>query len=639
MKKINLSIVIPVLVSLVFSACKDYLDIVPDNVATIDNAFSNRNEAEKYLYTCYSYLPGQNTAWGNVALMGADELWTFNPALAGANNFQSCEIARGNQNINDPYMNFWDGTNGGTGLYKAIRDCNIFLDNVENTSKVIDLNSGLRKRWVCEIKFLKAYFHFYLLRMYGPIVIADKNLPIAATPEEVKLKRAPVDKVVNYIVALLDSAAVDLPEVIANRSAELGRLTRPAALTLKARVLLTAASPLFNGNPDFAGFKDKDGVLLFNATYDPVKWDRAAAACKEAIEYCEADGMDLYTFTSFTKLSDTTKVQMSIRNSICEKWNNELIWGLSGRQASAIQTDCMTRLDPAYPLNIFGARELLNPTLEVTDLFYTDNGVPINEDKTWNYPARYSLRTATHEERFNLVEGYQVAAIHFNREPRFYADLAFDGSVWYMQNSRSGTDENTWTVKAKPGQLQAKVGAYNYSVTGLWAKKLVNWKFVLQQTSNTLEPYPWPELRLADLYLMYAEALNEAGRGSEALPWINKVRTRAGLKGVQESWATYSTKPTKYATKDGLREIIQQERGIELMFEGHRFWDLRRWKKADRVLNQGIHGWSIDQESEAGYYHPKLLFSQRFVAPRDYFWPLMQADLIVNPNLVQNPGW
>lgn len=639
MKKLSY-ILLPALLALLLGACKDdYLDIVPDNVATIDNAFSNRNEAEKYLTTCYSYMPGHNTGWGNIGLMGANELWTFYPALAGNNNYQSWEIARGNQNSNDPFMNFWDGTQGGNGLYKAIRDCNIFLENVSNPAKVIDINSAMRKRWLCEVQFLKAYYHFYLLRMYGPIVIADKNLPISASPDEVKLKRAPVDEVFAYIVKLLDSAAVDLPEVIANRTAELGRLTKPAALAMKAKVLLTAASPLFNGNPDFAGFQDKDGVHLFNATYDPNKWELAATACQEAIESCERNGIQLYTFTSFTKLSDTTKTQMSIRNSICEKWNPEIIWGLSGRQVAGLQTDCMTRLDPAFPLNMWGSKDLFNPTLEMTNLFYTDKGVPINEDKTWDYAGRYSLRTAVREERYNLIEGYQVAALHFNREPRFYADLAFDGSVWYMQNSKSGTDENTFVVKAKPGQPQARFGAYNYSVTGFWAKKLISWKFVLTESSNNTEAYPWPEIRLADLYLMYAEALNETGRGSDALFWIDQVRERAGLKGVEESWTNYSTRPGKYATQDGLREIIQQERAVELAFEGHRYWDLRRWKKADKELNQGVHGWSIDQESEAGYYRPRLLFSQRFVAPRDYFSPLKQIDLIVNPRLVQNPGW
>lgn len=621
-------------VTLLLCGCKDYLDIIPDNVSTIDHAFSNRREAEKYLYTCYSYLPSHNTAAGNVGFLGVDELWT-----PGYDIFPSWEIARGNQNVNDPFMNFWEGRNGGVALYKAIRDCNIFIEHVSDPNQVYDLSLSMRRRWLSEAMFLKAYYHFYLFRMYGPINIVDKNLPVTSSGEEVKQERVPVDETVDYIVNLLDNSAIDLPEVITDRATELGRITKAAALSLKAKVLVTAASPLFNGNPDYANFTNKEGTQLFNPIYSEEKWRRAVTACQEAVDLCEKTGIKLYEFETFFKLSDTTKRQMSLRNSIGEKWNSELIWGLSGRTANEIQIDCMARIDPAYLTNMWSSRERETPTLEIANLFYSDKGVPINEDKTWNYANRYALRTATNDERFNIIEGYETAELNFNREPRYYASLGFDGGMWYMENSRNSTDVDTWSVRAKKGQPQSQLGAYNYSVTGLWAKKLVNWKFVLRESSHTLEAYPWPEIRLADLYLLYAEALNEVGRGDDAITWIDRVRVRAGLKGVKESWTNYSINTTKFSTKQGLRSIIQQERSVELAFEGHRFWDLRRWKTADQVLNQGIHGWTIDQESAVGYYRPRLLWNQRFIAPRDYLWPLRQDELIVNTNLVQNPGW
>jgi starch-binding outer membrane protein, SusD/RagB family len=624
------------------SSC-DYLDLVPDNIPTLDHAFANRLEAEKYLYTCYSYIPGthsysftQTTAFGSIGLMGADELWTYHPQN-GSNNYQSLEIAKGNQSVTEPLMNCWEGRNGGQPLYGAIRDCNIFLENVNNPEKVVDLDPVMRRRWIGEVQFLKAYYHFYLFRMYGPIVIADKILPVNSSTEEFRQKRAPVDEVVTYISNLLDTAASNLPDVILNRSSEMGRATRPAALSIKARLLVTAASPLFNGNPDFANFTDHDGVHLFNTGVDNQKWQAAVTACHAAIEACHASGAQLFKFNTFAKLSDTTITQMSIRNAVAERWNPELIWGLSGRSVGELQKDCMARLDQSFPLNIWGAKDLINPTLNISDLFYTDNGVPIDEDKTWNYSGRYTLRTATHDDRFNLIEGYQTVSLQFNRENRYYAGLAFDGSVWYMQNNSS--DQSSWTVRAKKGQPQSRIGANNYSATGLWAKKLVNWKLVITQTDATYEAFPWPEIRLADLYLLYAEALNEVGRGSEALPWIDAIRERAGLKGVEESWTASSIQPSKYASPAGLREIIQRERAIELMFEGHRFWDLRRWKKADEVLNQGIFGWNIEQESSSAYYHRRLLFNQHFITPRDYFFPLRENELIVNPQLVQNPGW
>lgn len=635
MKRKILYLLIILIVGDILTACKDFLDVVPDNIATIDNAFSDRNEAEKYLFTCYSYIPNLASSGGNVALMGGDELWTYYPA----NGLPTWDVARGNQNVNDPFMNYWDGANGGSGLYKAIRDCNIFLENVSDPNKVTDLEPLTRQRWLGEVQFLKAYYHFYLFRMYGPIILIDENLPIDATPEEVRLKRAPVDSVVNFISNLLDTAAVNLPEKIINQATELGRVTKPAALTLKARLWVTAASPLFNGNPDYVNFVDKDNIHLFPTEADPAKWNKAVEACKEAVEACENNDIRLYTFSTFLNLSETTKTKMSVRNSVTEKWSAELIWGLSGRRGESIQWESMARIDPQYPLNIWGARDLLNPTLNVAELFYSANGVPINEDKMWNYANRYEIVTADHEDRFNLVEGYESAAFHHNREPRFYADLAFDGSTWYLQNSPSGNDENTWTVKARVGGPQARLGAYNFSVTGFWPKKLVNWKYELTADGSNYEAYPWPEMRLADLYLLYAEALNETGQTDQAIVWVDKVRERAGLNGVKDSWTNFSTNPGKFSSIEGMREIIHRERAIELIFEGHRFWDLRRWKKAEQALNQNIRGWNIEQESPEGYYHPQILFNQRFISPRDYLWPLREHDLIVNPNLVQNPGW
>jgi hypothetical protein len=157
----------------------------------------------------------------------------------------------------------------------------------------------------------------------------------------------------------------------------------------------------------------------------------------------------------------------------------------------------------------------------------------------------------------------------------------------------------------------------------------------------SVEPYPWPELRIADLYLLYAEALVETGDTGEATFWLNKVRARAGFPdGVVQDWADHTNRPSEATTQDGLRRIIRQERTNELMFEGQRFWDMRRWKTAREQLDRKtISGWTVDQEAPEGYYNKRVLFIMSFVSPRDYLWPLKEYDLVVNPNLVQNPGW
>jgi hypothetical protein len=626
-----------------FYSC-DYLDVVPDNVPTLDHSFSNRMEAERFLYTCYSYIPDLSNT-NNIGLCGADEIWTNRYRIN-----DPLRIARGEQGINDPLLNFWEGRrSANVNLYNGIRDCNIFLEMLEDVSKIQDLGQTMRNRWIAEVKFLKAYYHWYLFRMYGPIVIADKNIPIDATVEEVRVKRQPVDSVVNYINNLYDEAlggaagmeAQILPKKIFNEQTELGRITQPIVLAMKARLLVTAASPLFNGNPDYVDFKDKDGVQLFPTKYDPKKWEVARDACATALASAEEAGFKPFVFVHAKDgMPEEILLQMNIRNSFCEEqwqYNTEMIWGLSGRLAgSDLQEKSMSRLNPVAGQSNVVARDELSPTIQATKFYYTKNGVPIDEDKTWTGRGQeLEIQTISAEYKHLLCEGYSISKEHFDREPRFYANLAFDGSVWYMNNS---TNFTTWTVKSRTGQQQAKYGTDWFCVTGYWPKKLVNWQFVIRDDNTaSTQAYPWPEMRLSDLYLLYAETLNETGDKALAIEYIDKVRTRVGLKGVVESWTNYSEQTDKWTYYDGLKEIIKQERTIEFMFEGQRYWDVRRWKDLLK-LNQQITGWDYEQVTPEAYYRPKVIFEQTF-SPRDYLSPIRQEALIINPNLVQNPGW
>lgn len=625
--------IIPVLV-LLFSlnACKkSFLDVVPDNVPTLDNAFTMRNEAIKYLATCYSYLPNDGEPTQNIAYMGGDEFWLDFPSRSI--NATNWAMARGNQSVVNPLANYWDG-----GMFNAIRDCNIFLENVRDLTKVRDMSIDERNRWLGEVEFLKAYYHFLLFRHYGPVPVIDVNLPVDAPIEQTKVKRQPVDSVVNYIVQLLDQAAAKLPNNVMIPATDLGHITKPIALSIKAKVLLYAASPLFNGNKDYANFKNPDGQLLFNQTVSTEKWKKAANAAKEAITAAETAGIKLYTFPGTTfPLSSTTMREMSIRNAVTEKWNTEIIWGNPNSRTWQLQYSSMAHIDPSFSGNN-SVHGTLAPPMKIVEQFYTKNGVPIDEDKTLDFSNKAQLRTGTGSERFYIVENYQTARINFDREPRFYADLGFDGGKWFMESNRS--DENAFSAQLKLGQYGSGL---SITVTTYYPKKLVNWKFAFKEgNSNHIEEYPFPMIRHADLYLMYAEALNEAeGPSQEVYTYLDKVRERAGLEGVVDSWNKYSVNPGKPTTQAGLQSIIRRERNIEMSFEGSRFWDLRRWKLAAQELNKNITGWDRDQDKD----HPELfyrltnIYTQRFIAPRDYFWPIRENNLLVNPNLVQNPGW
>lgn len=618
---------------LTFSSCQKYLDIVPDNIATIENSFTMRTSAERFLFSCYSYMPQHSNISGNPAFTAGDEFWLHDNYTT-----PGWEIARGNQNVVNPYLNFWQGSRSGRDLYQAIRDCNIFLENVD---KVPDLSNFEKLRWIAEVKFLKAYYHFYLIRLYGPIPLKKENLPIDASPDEVKVPRNTLDECFDYVVQLLDEANPDLPSLINNESTELGRITQAINLSVKAYVLATAASPLFNGNPDYATFVDKQGQNLFPSNVDPEKWVKARDAARAAIEACEIAGNRLYYYNQSGQqynVSQELRTQMNIRNSVTEKWNYEIVWGNTNSMTDNMQAQSTPRgLDPTKRANAQTQGNAAVP-LKVAAVFYSKNGVPIEEDPSWKYGERFTLRTGTPAEKTYIREGYTTAAFNFDREPRFYASLGFDGGVWYGQGRFLPTDDYFY-VSAKKGDPASNVTNQSFNITGYWAKKLVNYTNVINESSYTRVQYPWPVIRLANIYLLYAEALNEVdGPTPEVYQWIDMVRERAGLDGVVTSWTNFSNNPSKPSTQIGLREIIHQERLIELAFEGHRYWDLRRWKKAAAEFNKPITGWDIEQRTPEGYYREKIIHQQRFFN-RDYLWPIREIELLANKNTVQNPGW
>jgi SusD family. len=639
MKKFIISI--SLLVVLVFSgtSCKDYLNIVPEGTPGIDNAFSNRINSFKYLHTCYSYLPIFDNG-SAIGFLAGDEHWLmpkgtgFIEQRVGINAW---EIGRGSQNSNDPYMNYWDGRNGGNNLWNAIRDCNIFLENI-NTPR--DLEEYEKNRWISEVKFLKAYYHFFLFQLYGPIPIMDKNVPVDADISEVRLYREPVDAVVNYISNLLDESLEFLPLTIENEGEEMGRITQPIAKAVKAQLLLLAASPLFNGNTDYSGIKDNKGTELFATVEDPEKWKMAADATLDAIKCAEEADHAIYYFKEPVTISPATRKLLDIGEAVTERWNEEIIWG-STRDVNGLQTQSMGKLTTG---NNWQARSVLGPTLATVETFYSSNGVPISEDngEFWaeNYPNRYQYSTIEDEgnNKYYFEIGGQTAVLHFNREPRFYASVAFDRGTWYGAGSRDDSQANLSKYRFRRREVSGVISSEDYSYTGYLNKKVCSYRSNITRTSWTPYRYAFPIIRLSDLYLMYAEALNEtlSAPTDEVFKYIDTIRVRAGIEPVRDAWSKYSKYPNKPTTKEGMREIIHTERLNELAGEGKRFWDLRRWKEE---LPMEVMGWNVKGETAETFYRVSVLFERTKFSYRDFLWPIKIEAIQKNPNLVQNPGW
>jgi hypothetical protein len=644
-------------------SCNKFLDVVPNDTATLDHAFSNRSVMDKFMRTCYSGLPDPTDPFYYPAYFTSTDEFDWRTESRAGNSLAGM-ISKGFQNSNTPYQDYWSGKaisgKGSVGsLYIAIRDCNIFLENAHIPR---DIDEYERKRWIAEVKFLKAYYHFFLMELYGPIVLVKENLPVSATPAESRAYREPVDECVDYIVSLLDEAMPDLPLVLPDPASEQGRITQCIALSVKAKVLTLAASPVFNGNTDYAGWVDNRGKQLVSQTYDLKKWERAATAIKEAIDACHSAGYRLYHFNKYAggqqtfAMNDTLVQEMTIRKAITEDLdkNTGVIWATQEQFADGkgyaaglgysilgnmprmlFQFLYPTDLSPSYV-------NYLSASWHVGELFYSNNGVPIDEDKYFDYANRYQPRRATPSDNHQsyIATGEVTASMHFNREPRFYADLGFDRGYWELSSTTNDGGKTFGPfIKSRPGEIGTATGQGSYT-----PKKIESFE---SSASKGMDGQPWtphdyrfPLIRLSDLYLLYSEALNEVkpAPDGEVYYWIDSVRAVAGLKSVVESWQNASRYPDAPRNKNEMRDIIRKERLIELVFEGQRFWDIRRWKIAKDYWSLPRMSWG-KAKTDNEFYTPLVYGAARQVSFRDYLYPISAADLRVNPNLVQTYGW
>jgi hypothetical protein len=623
---------------IVLTSCENYLDIVPDKTQELSLLFNRKETAYNALANCYSYLPQNDGIWSTFVL-ASDELTT--PL---AKETDAIKLMKGQQSVSSPKLSYWSGygANGrGQGsLWEAIRSCNVLVENID---LVVDMNQEEKNEWKAEAEFLKAYFHFLMLNHYGPIPIVDTNIPISASDNEVRVSRNTIDEVVSYIVGTIDNALPDLPERVIG-SNDLGRVDQVIAKAIKSRVLLYNASPLFNGNSEFySGFTNENGEHFFNQDLQIEKWQLAADAANEAIMAAIEYGASIYSFNGEVPSFDTNNYldpfvqsQYDIRYAMTDPWNSEVLWGNSSpvsgdwwqMQAGSLMKNPSASSGEA-------AWQWIAPTMRMAELYYTKNGLPINEDLTFDFDDRYSTTSIGYQHFFYAQPNQRTAKLNLNREPRFYASLAFDRGL-------CRTWGELWNLKMRKGESHGRnANTSDYLTTGYGLKKIVHPDSEGDSYAKIIT-YSWPIVKLSELYLNYAEALNEVnGPSQEIYNALNKVRERAGIIPVEDAWSNTSlaATPGKHTSQNGLREIIQHERLIELAFEGHRYNDIRRWKLAEEYFSTPVKGWSVDEETEANFYNVIEVGPRSFNSPRDYFHPISFNELSINPNLVQNPGW
>jgi hypothetical protein len=559
-------------------------------------------------------------------------------------------LALGENNATSPIMNYWNTTSDGTrSVYAGIRDCNTFLDNIE---KVEDLPRPEKDRMIAEAKLLKAYMHFQMICFYGPICPLRTSSPVDESTQGVRVYREKIDDCFQYVLDLVNEVIESnaLPPVISLQMTELGRFPQAAAYFIKAKVLVYWASPLFNGNTDYNDFLNHKGEPFFNQAYNGDRWTQAAEACKQAVAYCEENERfqlcDTADYIPVKRLSPEYQRIETLRAAVNDRTNKETVWSGTAHISRNLG-ERMPRFE-SYTSSPPTTGRWSIP-LQSVELFYSSNGVPINEDKDWlngadkKYENRFKPRMGdeTHKQWIQL--GEQSASMNFDRELRFYSSLGFDRGKWYG-NSYNNTPDNELDClfpRARYGEVSSVAASDQYNATGYWPKKLVNlYSFYSDRNTFNSVSRPWPEMRYADLLLLAAEAFNESKSqpDDEVYRYIDQVRKRAGLEGVVDSWSKYAENSGKPGTKSGMRSIIQRERNIELAFEGQYHWDCRRWKTAPAELNRLIQGWTVTESSVDAYYQVFTVYTQKF-SLRDYFMPVPESDMINNPQLIQNPGY
>ena len=464
----------------------------------------------------------------------------------------------------NPYSSYW------TKSYTAIADVCMYLEKIDQTdisdwkyNSNYDVWQQQMELFPFELRFLRAYFYFELLRAYGDVPLVTTTLTNAQANT---IQRTPAADIVKFIVEELDEVAPRLPVTYtAIPGNEIGRATRVAAFALKARTLLYAASP------------------LLNPTGDKAKWAEAAEACKYILDNAETWGLKLSTYATLWG-NDAF-------------FNQELIFGLGRGESNSFEM-------ANYPVGVENGSSGNCPTQSLVDQYeYQDNGETFFE----RHPGGINLAAE------DPYEGL---------DPRFALTVVKNGDEW----PSNGAQKKVIETFAGGFNASPKYGA---TPTGYYLKKYVDGTCVTTADNQTHRRHTWIIFRLAEFYLDYAEAVfnatgsaNDATYGLTANDAVNKLRTRADIQ------------MPKF-TEDGSAwvERYERERLVELAFENHRFWDVRRWKKGPEYL-KSIQVASISATGQLSRSTVTRQWDDKY-----YFYPIPQSELKKNPNLTQNPGW
>lgn len=576
---------ITALVLILTVACeKNFLEKPAGSDITIDTVFISSSNAQQLIFMLYS---DRYFGADNIALNWWDESGYFGWSDIGE------DIYVPNQGWNF-YQRYVDGTLSSTTqqtytlnrLFLAVRSANTYLERAGTIPAASQSDVEYINRMKGEAYAHIAYQYFKGFKIWGSLPWINKQLVGGEEP----VPRAPFSELIDSIVVCLDRAAGLLPDIWENRWT--GRFTRPAALALKAQVLVYAASPLYNGTtPSFASGYQYPEVLGYGA-YDQERWKRAADACKEAIDAAHSAGHALYTDGGPDKNIYELAINFTDEHILYQRFkpsNSEGGWAY-----------CHNMMNWPFGIGWYNRPDCdYQPTFQHVDAYQLSNGkFPI---------SGYENGDGTHPviSQAGIDAGYTDQEYWKDRDPRFYQNVVYHGSTF-----GESYNDKLINFDIDPNVPDRTHGDWSDFKTSFMPRKFINED--LGAGSSIVYTPIHPIIRLADLYLLYAEALSEYNDGptQEAINYLNMVRSRSGMPGYDENNYKGST------TRERFHNAIKYERKVELFLEGHRYFDLRRWKEGvdlnltmvGAIINNGVVsrvaiGWrNIFQDKY--YFHP-----------------------------------
>lgn len=556
-------------IAIFISACNDPLDITPDGRITMDEVWKDVIKTEAYLNTVYTFVPEYFMSYGYFeTISGLSDESYYKEGIGRA--WSRGSLSPSNNFVNSFYSHFWGG----------IRYANVFLENIEHAEVSNEMNRSL---FAAEAKILRAFYYFELIKQYGPLPVIDKELP--GDVDFTLFERPTFQENINFIVKDLDEALSEprlpLRQTVGSQRT---RVTKAIAHAIKSQALLYNASP------------------LWNPTNDIEKWKVAAEASKKALEVLTKD--DEY------KLYDNySDYFLRAYDVVPNPQDRETILETGG--GSKYHFITMNNIPTKTGVDRAGA----TPTQEMVDAY---------DMKATGLPAILGYEDDNHlVPIINTASGYNENAPYVGRDPRFYASIWYNGAIY--DNIKGNIHTVETFIGGKDQLLKSEVNAN--TGTGYYLRKFIDPKLQVGEQSNA----SYKKYRLAEIYLNFAEAANEANIYlPQAYEAINTVRRRVDMPDIPSD-----------LTQEEFRDRIRRERRVELFLEEHRFWDVRRWKVIDKT-DKIVTGMEISKMGPDDYSYSRFIVEKRESWQDKYLiFPIPEHELRVIPNFSenQNPGW